>query len=313
MTPLMRPEVHDYHLYGWRLRSPRPLPFLLAAPTDATAPCDVEVHLGPIVAEEAAARHLPHIRVLDDGGILVLPPAGVRMRVDAGRMLTLDLEPGVGDAELRTWLCGLATSALCHQRGRPPLHAAVLDLGGVAVAVAGDCGAGKSTTARALMQRGARLLTDDQAQVDPADGLAYPGFPSIKLWDATARHFDDPTDPKHQVRRGQAKFYLNQIQRFQPNPVPLGAVFVLRIEPALSHPRLERLAPAEATAVLHRFIHRRDMAKALDGGRAAFRWTTAMAERTPVHMLWRPADLNQLDRLCAMIETTTHELIVSIR
>lgn len=300
--------TYDYRLYGWRLRSERPLPFLRPDTTGggadvSPAGADILVRFAPVpLPAEEAERARPVIDVLADGRILLQTPEGVRLLVEGGRLVTVDTGAGLTDAELHSYVSGPAASALCHQRGQPPLHAAVLAIGGVGVAVAGDSGVGKSTTARALIQRGARLLTDDQAVIDPASGLVHPGYPSLKLWTASAQVFGDPMEPDLRVRRDLAKFHMPQLHVFQSDPVPLAAVLVLRPEPERTDPALERLPRPEAAALLHRVIHRRETAAALDGGRAAFRWATALAQRTPVHVLRRPQDLGRLDALCAVIE-----------
>ncbi|WP_114393486.1 hypothetical protein [Oleisolibacter albus] len=300
--------TYDYRLYGWRLRSERPLPFLRpddGGPVTETADSDViMVRFAPVpLPEGVVERSRPAIDVLADGRILLQTPDGVRLLVEAGRLVTVDTGPGgLTDAELHSYVSGPAASALCHQRGQPPLHAAVLAIDGVGVAVAGDSGVGKSTTARALIQRGARLLTDDQAVIDPASGLVHPGYPSLKLWTASAEVFGDAMEQDLRVRRDLAKFHMPQLHVFQSEPVPLAAVLVLRPEPGRTAPALEQLTRPEAAALLHRVIHRRESAAALDGGRAAFRWATALAQRTPVHLLRRPQDLGRLDALCTVIE-----------
>ncbi|MBA2665057.1 MAG: hypothetical protein H0U74_22410 [Bradymonadaceae bacterium] len=65
----------------------------------------------------------------------------------------------------------------------------ILGLHGSAVAIdergwifIGESGAGKSTTAHALLAQGATFLADDMTLVDVANGTIRPGSPSIRLW-----------------------------------------------------------------------------------------------------------------------------------
>ncbi len=58
-----------------------------------------------------------------------------------------------------------------HAHDRLMLHAAVLEKAGSALILPGDPGAGKSTLTAALMLAGWRLLSDEIALIDPADGL----------------------------------------------------------------------------------------------------------------------------------------------
>jgi hypothetical protein len=82
----------------------------------------------------------------DDGQATIEPPAQ-----DDGPAWIVD-----------SWAVTLAML----QRGHLCLHASIVRIGGSVVALAGDSGAGKSTTAMALRARGHALLTDDVAIID---------------------------------------------------------------------------------------------------------------------------------------------------
>lgn len=293
-------SAHDYRLYGWRLRSQRPLPFLLQAEPDAARPCDVEIRFAPVTPrKEPVVRASPFTAIHADGAIVLTRPEGLRVLIEEGRRLTVDLTAGVTEAELHTWLFGPAMLMLCHQRGQPPLHASVVEIGGRGVAFAGDGGAGKSTTARALMERGHRLVTDDHAIIDPESRLVHPGYPTMKLWDRVAAAFGDAVDGRLRVKRGIAKFHRPVGEGFRPDPVPLALVLVLETVPGSDAPVAGApQPPAAAAALLHRHLPGLGVARVLDGGRAAFRWTTVLARRVPVRILRRSDSLAVMDVLC---------------
>ena len=67
------------------------------------------------------------------------------------------------------------TLALQHaRRDLLFLHAAVLELNGSCLALCGSSGAGKSTTAFALLHHGFAYLSDELAPIDVASGLVHP-------------------------------------------------------------------------------------------------------------------------------------------
>ncbi|TGV75989.1 serine kinase, partial [Mesorhizobium sp. M2D.F.Ca.ET.145.01.1.1] len=73
---------------------------------------------------------------------------------------------------------------LLHQRGLLVLHASAIAVTGRGAIFMGDKGAGKSTTASALIRAGHDLLTDDVVALDlanPNQPMIVPGFPQIKL------------------------------------------------------------------------------------------------------------------------------------
>jgi len=111
---------------------------------------------------------------------LELSYAGV-VRVSVRSGTTILFQPlGQDQARLRLFLLGSAMGALLAQRGKLVLHAGCVAMGERALAVAGNSGAGKSTTTAALVQRGCTLLSDDLVAV--SQGRVCSGYPFLRLW-----------------------------------------------------------------------------------------------------------------------------------
>jgi len=64
-------------------------------------------------------------------------------------------------SDVESFLLGPILGAVLRLRQRMCLHASVMEYDGKAFAMVGNKGAGKSTTAAALLQAGARLVSDD--------------------------------------------------------------------------------------------------------------------------------------------------------
>src|SRR3954470_16226552 len=99
----------------------------------------------------AAVRERAVVRVDGVGAFEVEDGVRVRFAPEAGGPQTPP------SRFLRATIAGL----LLAQRGRFALHASTVDVGGAAIAICGPRGAGKSTTALRLEQRGHVLVTDD--------------------------------------------------------------------------------------------------------------------------------------------------------
>jgi hypothetical protein len=286
-----RPNLsHIYRVQGLILASERPLPFLRCEPAETLPVPEITVRWGAVTESAAALVHQGRgITLRADGSGVVSVPEDLRIGIEAGARLTVEASERVGDAELHTWLFGPALAVLCHQSGRPPLHAAVVEIEGGAVAITGDSGAGKSTLVSALLARGHRLVTDDQAMIDPRTLLVEPCFPSMKLWAEPEAEPDPslrvtPEHPKYHHRVGE--------DRYADGPVPLRLIVGLCPDRSASALRVETLSkPAAAAALAHDYVHRPELARALDGGRAAFGWCTALCERIPLLILHRPDTL----------------------
>lgn len=86
---------------------------------------------------------------------------------------------------ISTWLFGTVMAYLLQYHGYLVLHGSAVLINKQAVIFSGDSGAGKSTTAGALVKKGYPLLTDDVVVVKTlADGtmVLIPGPPKLKLW-----------------------------------------------------------------------------------------------------------------------------------
>ena len=180
----------DYRVFGLKIRSELPLPELFSA-GDAAAP-DILIRSGSVPAAGE-----PGLKAEGDSLVLTIQDVA-RYRVNGGREIIVDAEPGVPEGNLRLFLLGSAFGALLHQRQLLPLHANAVEVEGKAVAFMGESGAGKSTLAAWFHDRGHRVVADDVCVVrfdEQGRALAQPGLPRLRLWDeameATGRNAAD--------------------------------------------------------------------------------------------------------------------------
>ncbi|WP_371348203.1 hypothetical protein [Ancylobacter sp. IITR112] len=301
--------MHRYRLHGLTIAAPRAFPLLVPEP-ETERPADIHIRFTPWHAPAAApVASAQGLSLFADGSALFEPAPGQRFAAMGGHTLLADLSAPLPDFELHTWLFGPPLGLLLHQRGLAPLHASVVKVGPVAVALAGHSGAGKSTLARAMIARGHGLLTDDLAVVEPGTGQVAPGAPAVRLWSASAQVSGDATPDERRVKAGVDKFHVPLPAAFQDAPAPLGLVLVIGLDRDAADFRLQRLAPPEAAAVLQHFLYRIEAARRIDRGRSAFAWSVEMARRVPVVSLLRTADMAALPDICAAIEGLVRESV----
>ena len=91
--------------------------------------------------------------------------------------------PGRGERMAPVMLAGNVLALILGLRGAAVLHAASVEFGGPAVAVAGPSGVGKSTAAALLCAAGGSLVGDDAARVEERDGeiLVHRGPAELRL------------------------------------------------------------------------------------------------------------------------------------
>lgn len=162
-------STYRQRLFGLTIESPFPLPAAPRVTVSSDVP-DITISWEPEPAWNAALWRTiiapstpayPEVLEAPDGGIalnwngelrFVISPSGDRVRV-ISRPAKLEFAPTV--------LVGFVLGYLLSLRRFVCLHGAVLGRDGRAIAITGESGAGKSTIAAALIQRGARLLSDD--------------------------------------------------------------------------------------------------------------------------------------------------------
>jgi hypothetical protein len=120
----------------------------------------------------------------------------------------------------------------------------------------GPPGAGKSTTAAAFARLGYPVFTDDVVVLaDQGDRFfVQSGYPRVNLWSDSVSALFGSKDALPQITPTWGKQYLALDQngyRFQTEPLPLGAIYILsEREAGLTTPIVEELAGSEAFTML---------------------------------------------------------------
>jgi hypothetical protein len=138
------------------------------------------------------------------------------------------------------------------QKRRPDLyflHSAAVERNGKVCLLAADSGSGKSTTTWALLHHGFGYLSDELAPVD-LDSMRVSPYPHALCLKQAPPDYPLPTDT---IDLGRT---LHVPVRSLPadtitEPLPLGAVFLVKYRPDLAEPELRAIGPAEASARLY--------------------------------------------------------------
>jgi hypothetical protein len=299
-----RPQ--DHSVFGLRVRSSIPLPELFLAEGPGTA--DVTISLGPIAEARDAEPGLTPV----DGGLLLFVPNVGRYRIELGRRITVEPEPGVPERNLRLFLLGSAFGALLHQRGLLPLHANAVEIGGSAVAFMGPSGAGKSTLAAWFHDRGCRVLADDVCVIG-FDGAsrpyASPGLPRLRLWadvlqrtgrdlQGLNRSFLGDEDEKYDVPLDAALAARSKM--------PLAAIYLLDQEEEFS---ISPLHGIEAADAIFANTYRGEFLANTSGQREHWNSAVGLVRATPVFRATRRWDLAALDKQCSALLRHARELV----
>jgi GTPase SAR1 family protein len=185
----------------------------------------------------------------------------------------------------------------------------VLAVGGRALAIVGDAGSGKSTTAAAFVQRGYQLLSDDIAAVGTSGNrvMVMPGYPRLNLWpDAGHAVFEDSSLPRLTPAAGINDWWdkryreLKLEEEFHSRPLPLAALYVLGERRPEHRLHVQRLSMREAFIAVADCTY---VTYALDEAMRGKEFSDLgkLVRRLPTRWVERPEDIAHLPDLCDSI------------
>ena len=226
-------------------------------------------------------------------------PGVASFGIERGERVRVAPSPCAPTGTVERWLNGAVAALLLAQRGEFALHASVVEIDGVGVAVCGPRGVGKSTTALRLSQLGHRLVTDDVSvltlggpvMVQP---LAHP----VRVLPESAERLGLDFSEEHRVPN-QAKLAL---------PAPEGDPVALTVIVALAPRegdvmRSLRLSGAEAHWAVCRNVHRGSLYRQLWES-DIFAWAGRVVASVPVYRLLRPVGGWTVDEVARAVEQT---------
>lgn len=295
---MTRSPVFHYSAFGLTLQSDLEMPELRAS---GPGKADVVVERGPVPDAHTHPDESVQFRFREETGaqhdtMAWLEVAAFEVR-EADRIVYTPAD-AASDALVSLPLLGPVMSVLLHRRGLLTLHGSAVDVGGTATVFLGDKGAGKSTTAAAMVRAGHDLLTDDIVAIDTARSgrpQVLPAYPQLKLTSSANSGLalsgvEEMPSPHPDF--GKHRLLLDS--QFRGLARPLGEAVILERGPRLE---LCRLRGMQAVGALLRFSYVtrfgdriiRDQAQAVH-----LRQCVAVANQVRIYRLTVPDDLEGL-------------------
>lgn len=222
---------------------------------EAIAPCGADLTIRQASVSGSAFRFADfrNYRVVPDGDLIEFQNVG-RFLVRNSSAIEVDVEPQFDRRLIGMPLLGPVFSLLLHRQGLLVLHGSAVMIGGAAQVFLGDKGAGKSTTAAALIASGFPLVSDDVVAIErlPSGQLVVrPGYPAMKLDKHMFSSFPsrscavlEPDDGSYTA--GKSRVRLKG--RMPQSAVPLGRVH------CLARGACNAMRPLSQTEKLHALI-----------------------------------------------------------
>jgi hypothetical protein len=255
---------------------------------------------------DAAPPALTLLRTLDGGWFHLNYADGTRFSVSAqGDRIGSSWVAPLTLEDTGTYLYGPVLGFTLRLRGVTCLHASAIAVDGQAILLCGPAGAGKSTTAAALVARGHPALSDDVSALDGTEAVTVrAAYPHLRLWPDSVSSLFGAGDHLPPLTPNWDKRFLDlasQDGAFHNTSLPVAAVFVLAGREEQGAPRLEPLPAGEALLALVANTYMSALPDLPAQGRDLERYA-ALVRRVPVVRVVPHADPARLDQLCALLE-----------
>jgi len=223
--------------------------------------------------------------------------------------ITVRSDESMAADDVAAFLLGPVMGVVLRLRGVTCLHASAVSLRGKAVAFVGVEGAGKSTTAALFAQKGHAVLSDDIVALFERESSFFvlPAYPYLNLWPWTIEMLSQPANalpPGPDATNATDKLRMalgTEDSKFQGEPLPLAAIYVLSGRPAASRaPIVEKFAPQNALMSLVANTYGNTI---LDSPMRAqeFRVLGELSKSLPIRRLVAGDDPSHLDRLYELV------------
>jgi hypothetical protein len=293
---------YSYGISGLHVSSDVMLPGAVALAVCRDEP-DVLIRHHPVPETLSSVQASGPTWQTGDKRFLLRIPDIARFLISEGHEIAYELEEGAHESDVPIFILGSVFGILLHQRERVVLHASAVRVNDKAVLFCGSSGAGKSTIAAALAQRGYPLVIDDVCAVSFASGkpTVYSDGRQLKLWEHAISRLDLAQRRGKRVRTSLEKFYVDPGEVFN-EPLALGAVYVLREARPPHMPGIEQPNVVDAMLLLRRNAYRPLLVRRLGQDTNYFHAATAIANAAGIFHLSRPFDFAKMPEVLGWLE-----------
>lgn len=225
--------------------------------------------------------------------------------VENGNLVIAEPYAEAEEKSIRLFLLCNAMAAIIHQRKLIPLHASgVISKNGVALII-GHSGAGKSTTIKALTEKGHSIFTDDVCVLRSCEGkvTAIPSYPMMKLWENSFALLGlGEKDEANRLRSGMDKYGVFFHDQFVPDWKPVIKIFNIANSGNAEEAMIKKQNNIEAFVAIGENTYRSQYVEPMKLNAVHFGMVSDLLKQCNVYKITRPVDTDSVSQVVAIIE-----------
>lgn len=218
-----------YKAFGFTITTEYPLPELEPLNIYLNFP-DITIKKGKLEEKwDEVSEPNRYFYIVENLCMFEIPGTAI-FQVKNGKEIIVSAVEEAEEDHIRLYLLGTCMGAILMQRRILPLHGSAVAINGKAYAIVGDSGAGKSTTASALLQKGYELISDDVIPVTftvDDTPVVTPAYPQQKLWQESLNQFGMESNNLRPIIDRESKFAIPVSAQFATTILPLAGIFEL--------------------------------------------------------------------------------------
>lgn len=210
--------------------------------------------------------------------------------VSKGKRVVIEPFEGICSAKIGMVILTSVMSVLILQRGLLPIHGSALMINGRCIIIAGEPGAGKSTLAFALREKGLSFVTDDISVLsfhDDGSIWVEAGYPMQKLCRDSAERNKFEVEAYTRVIGSDDKYFFPVSENYLEERVPLTSIFELAAGDCRSV-ALEKVSGARKLSVVIRQTYRKHFISLMGIESEHFAKCSRLAKSVDIYRLIRP-------------------------
>lgn len=305
-----------YQIYGLNIESD----FILQGVYEITKPEEIDVTICREIVEEKYIKTMP----LEDE--MALGHGFVRHEkkwtcarfkeiavfiIVNGNKIGYHLYKGYDPIRVNEILLNYCMSVVAYQRNMIMIHGSGINYNGETLIISGESGAGKSSLADEMLERGYKLMADDVVAIDQDEGniYAYPAYPMRKLCvDVLERKGIDKNNLIPIKDDEREKYGIILKDEYYPDKAVLGAMVIIR-KGSVKNVIVEEVTGGDKLKYLtSNFIRKEIFNKVCDIKESIVK-AIKMANNMHIYILTRPDNQITVQQQADIIETVLNKMV----